>query len=395
MKRIVLVVLFFTAILAGFAQKSMRQTASNYLRAGELDKALTAINECIQDPSTAQDARAWFIRGSIYLEISNSKDEKYKALDPDPVTKSLDSFKKATEFDTKKEYTDDISAKLNWLRNNYFNQAVDAYNRKSYKEAMNDFEQGAAAMAIINMPDTLSLFYAAACATMANEKEKAKQYYTDLIKYDSKTVTVYTGLSDIYRSDKDSTNALKVIRDAQKKFPNDLKLLLSETNVYLTFNDTGKALKNLKLAIERDPGNQTVYFAMGTIYDNMSNDSTRTEAARAEAFQNAIDAYKQAISLKADYFDANYNLGALYVNKAATINDVANKLPLDAEAQFNQMKAEADKYLGLATPYLEKASELEPTDMNTLYSLKQIYARQNNVEKLKEVNAKIDAIQKK
>ncbi len=395
MKRIVLVMVFMMAITAVFAQKSMRQTASNYLKSGELDKALTAINECIQDPSTAQDARAWFIRGNIYLEISNSKDEKYKALDPDPITKALDSYKKANEYDTKKEYTEDIFQKLNWQRNNYFNAAVDAYNKKSYKEAMQDFENAAAALSIVNVPDTLSLFYAAACAGLANDKEKAKQYFIQLIKLNYNSPAVYIALSDIYRNEKDSTNALKIIREGQKRYPGDLKLLLGETNVYLTFNNTDKALKYLKYAIDKDSTNATVFFALGTIYDNLSNDTTKTEAQRSETFQQAINAYQKALQLNTEYFDANYNLGALYVNKAAGINDVANKLPLDAEAQYNKLKAEADALLEKATPYLEKASELQPTDLNTLYSLKQIYARENKVDKLKEVNAKLDALQKK
>ena len=30
----------------------------------------------------------------------------------------------------------------------------------------------------------------------------------------------------------------------------------------------------------------------------------------------AIEAYKKALAVKADYFDANYNLGALYFNQA-------------------------------------------------------------------------------
>ena len=72
---------------------------------------MESINQCIQDPSTATDAKAWFIRGNIYLEIANSTDEKYKALDPNALQQALDSYKKATEFDQKKEYTEDIFCK--------------------------------------------------------------------------------------------------------------------------------------------------------------------------------------------------------------------------------------------------------------------------------------------
>jgi hypothetical protein len=46
-------------------------------------------------------------------------------------------------------------------------------------------------------------------------------------------------------------------------------------------------------------------------------------------------------------------------------------------------------------PYLEKATELQPGDVNTLVSLKQIYARTNKTDKVKAVQEKINAAQKK
>ena len=395
MKRISLLLVLVTAMTLGFAQKNVRQTASNFLKEGKLDKAMEAINQCIQDPSTATDAKAWFIRGNIYLEMANTKDEKYKSLDPNPLKQALDSYKKATEYDTKKEYAEDIFAKVNWQRNNYFNQAVDNYNKKLYKDAMLAFENGAYALASINVPDTISLFYAAACAGMAEENAKAKEYYIELLKQNAKSTTIYISLSDLYRQDKDSAGALRVVREGQKLYPNDLKLFLAETNIYLTFGNTQKALSNLKTATEKDSTNATVFFALGTIYDNLSSDTSRSEKARSESFELAIKAYKSAMKLNPNYFEPNYNIGALYVNKAASINDEANKLPLDADVQFKKLKAEADNYLELATPYLEKASEILPTDINTLISLKQIYSRSNKKDKLIIVNEKIAALQKK
>ena len=395
MKKPLLLAILLLTITLSFGQKNVRQTASNFLKEGKLDKAMETINQCILDPSTATDAKSWFIRGNIYLEIANSTDEKYKALDPNALQQALDSYKKATGFDQKKEYAEDIFAKVNWQRNNYFNQAVDNYNKKKYTEAMLAFEYGANALSSINIMDTISLFYAAACAGLANDQVKAKQYYIELLKQGAKSSTIYISLSDIYRQEKDSSGALKVVRDGLKLYPNDLKLFLTETNIYLTFGDTKKALRNLKLASEKDTSNQTVFFALGTIYDNISNDTVYTTSVREEAFNSAIDAYKRAIKLSPVYFEPNYNIGALYVNKAATINDQANKLPLDADAEFKKLKAEADGYLEKATPYLETASEIQPNDINTLYSLKQIYSRLNKPEKLKAVNEKISGLQKK
>ena len=129
--------------------------------------------------------------------------------------------------------------------------------------------------------------------------------------------------------------------------------------------------------------------------NNISNDTTKSPAQRAAAFDNAIGAYTKSIRLNPEYFEGNYNLGALYVNKAASINDEATKLPLEETAKFDKLKKEADSYLEKALPYLEKATELQPADINTLFTLKQIYSRTNKPDKVKSVQEKINAIQKK
>ena len=395
MKKIALTLVLVAAITIAFGQSNVRQTASNYLKDGKLDKAMEAINTCVQDPSTAQDAKSWFLRGNIYLEISNTKDEKFKSLSPDPLTISLDSYKKAIEYDPKQKYYEDILAKLNWQRNNYYNAGVESFNQRNYKDAMLNFGKGADVIEIANTSDTLSLMNAATCAQLANEKDYAKQYYLKLLKGNYKSASLYISLADIYRQDNDSVNALKYIRIGLSEYPNDLRVFLTETNIYLTFGQTNKALKNLQLAMEKDSANASVAFALGTIYDNLSNDSTKTTDFRFSSFENAVKAYSQAIALNQEYFEPNYNLGAIFVNKAASVNDEANKLPYDATAQFEKLKKEADGYLEKALPYLEKAAELQPGDMNALYSLKQIYSRTGQKDKVKEVNDKINAAQQK
>ena len=394
MKKFALILVMVASVAIAFGQKNIRQSASNYLKSGKLDKALEAINACVLDPSTASDAKAWFIRGNIYLELANTKDENYRKLDADPLSKSLESYKKAIEFDPKKEYYEDIVAKLNWQRNNYYNEAVENYNNKLYKDAMMNFGRSAEVLELANIQDTTAILNAAACATLANEKEASKGYYIKLLKANYKSPTVFITLSDLYRQDKDSVNALKYVQMGQQVYPSDIRIFLAETNVYLTFNNTGKALKNLKLALAQDSTNYSVAFALGTIYDNLSNDTLKSAEFRQEAFSNAIAAYKNSIRLNPNYFEGNYNLGALYVNKAASINDEANKLPLDANAKFDKLSKEANEYLGFALPYLEKAIEMQPNDANTLYTLKQIYTRTNQPAKVKAIQEKLNSLPK-
>ena len=396
-------VMVFTVAMA-FGQRNVTQTASNQLRGGKLDKALEAINQSINDPSTAQDAKTWFLRGNIYLEIANSQEEKYASLDPDALSKAIGSYEKAIEYDTKKKFYEDIFAKLNWQRNNLYNAAVDAYNQATtaastelaeehYWAAMNYFAGAVDVIAVADLADTVAMLNTAYCATLAKDYENAKKYYLMLLENNYKTPAIYVSLSDIYREGEDQENALKIIQDGKETFPNDPTVFLGETSVFLTFNMTDQALMNLLAYIEKDTLNPSVYYALGTIYNKIVDDTTITDVAvKKEAFAKSAEAYKYALGLNPEYFDAYYNFGALYVSEAAQIDDAANALPLDEVAEYDRLKGEANNYLESAAPYLEKAVSMQPNDLFVLQTLKQIYARTKNKEKLKEVNAKIAEI---
>jgi len=395
MKKILFVLVLVFSITLTYGQKNVRQTASNLLKDGKLDKALETINQCLQDATTAQDAKAWFIKGNIYLEIANSKDEKYKSLDPQPLQKALEAYKKAVEYDPKKDYYDDILAKLTWQHNNYYNAAVDSYNKKAYKDAMQNFEDAASTLSIANVPDTVSLLYAAFNANLAGEKEKQKQYYIDLLKGGAKSVVIYATLADLYRIDKDSANALKVIRLGQKKYPNNLQLTLSESNVYIFFNDVPKALSTLNIAAQKDSTNYLVFNAIGINYQKIYEDTLKPQAIRSEAYKKSEAAYLKAISLKSDFYDVQLNIASLYFNSAVPIALKANGLPLDAKEEYDKLTAQANAYYRLALPFLTRADQLEPNDLNSLNSLRQIYSSLGDAANLKIIQGRILELRKK
>jgi tetratricopeptide (TPR) repeat protein len=395
MKKILFVLVLVFSITLTFGQKNVRQTASNFLKDGKLDKALETINICLQDATTAQDAKAWFIKGNIYLEIANSKDEKFKSLDPQPLQKALEAYKKAIEYDPKKDYYDDIFAKLTWQHNNYYNAAVDSYNRKSYKEAMQNFEDAASTLSIANVPDTISLLYAAFNANLAGEKEKQKQYYIDLLKGGAKSVVIYATLADLYRIDKDSASALKIIRLGKKLYPNNLQMTLSESNVYIFFNDVPKALSTLTIAAEKDSTNYLVFNAIGINYQKICEDTLKPAAIRSDAYKKAETAYLKAIKLKSDFYDVQLNIASLYFNSAVPIALKANGLPLDAKEEYDKLTNQANAYYKLALPYLVRADELEPNDMNSLNSLRQIYSSLGDAANLKIIQGRILDLRKK
>jgi tetratricopeptide (TPR) repeat protein len=356
MKRLIILLAMLISITMVKAQVSERTSAWNYLNKGKLDKAKASIDKCIAHESTMADAKTWFYRGNIYLSIRLSEDTAYRKLEPNALQVSYDSYTKAISLDTKKEYLDDINQRLMIVGEQFYNIGVENQN--------------------LGKADTLDMYNVAFVAEMANDLPKAKQYYQELIKINYKQPLIYASLSNIYRTEKDTAMALQIIQRGRTMYPDDFSLLITETNIYLAKNDIVAAQKNLNQAIEKDPTNPTIYFAVGTTYDQMGR------------VEDAEKAYLKAIELKPDMFDAIYNLGALYFNQGVKIFEEADKL-----TDMTLYAKEKEKYEAAwrkALPQLEKALELMPNDVNTIYSLKQLYARLNMPEKAKIMSERLD-----
>jgi Tfp pilus assembly protein PilF len=403
MKKIILILAIWVMTAAAYSQ-AVVVSAFNYHREGKLDKAKASIDKAITDPKAVLSAKTWFYRGNIYIDISRSQDSVYKKLDSDALNKAYEAYNKAMELDTKKEYQLDILQRMPLVADGFFNDGASKYNKGMNAFAVNDsssalihfnsavssFESAFKIYEQSGRVDTTTIFYIATSAELGEDFGKAKQALDKLIIMDYPEPSIYSSMGNIcFKQDKDVKKALEYFAIGRKKFPDNLPILLNETNVYLSEGQTEKALENLTLAAKIDESNPTVFFAIGAKYNEIADDTTKTNEVREDSFLKAAVAYKKSVELKPDYFDPNYNMGALYVNKAAAVIEVANKLPLSEQKEFDRLKAEADEYLRNSIPYLEKAHELQPNDRSTLASLKEIYTRLNMLDKLKDVNAKL------
>ncbi|HLN53426.1 MAG TPA: tetratricopeptide repeat protein [Lentimicrobium sp.] len=390
MKKLTVIFIFLFAVVSVFGQgKSQRTTAFNYLRKGQLDKALENIEPTTTDPTTMNDPKTWFYRGNIYLQIHMSDKPEYKSLDPDALTKAYDSYQKMMELDTKKEYYADAIQNLLVISEQLYNQGVEAFTKAAdpaitdkskanelYGVSLQNFEKAAKVAQSFGNVDTLAIFNAALAAQNGQNYQKATEHFNRLIELNFPKPLIYSSLASVYLNSQDTTKAFEIISKGRQKYPQDFDLLIAETNLYLGSRNTEKAMTNLQEAIKTDPLNPTIHYAAGTIYDQMGNKD------------DAEKSYIKAIELNPEYFEANYNLGALYVNKAAEIQNEANKLKL-GDPKYDEMKAQADDILRKSLPYLEKATVLVATDKSTLLALKEIYTRLGMYDKLKEVNSRL------
>ena len=386
MKKLAVLILALFVTAGVNAQQSKVINAYNYLRGGQLDKAKINIDEASKNDQTKSLAKTWFYKGNIYLKIHFAdpvKDKKYKDLDTNAIQIAYDCYQKAIELDK-----DIMNENLNpqmpaigliVIGSEYFNMGVEFYNKKDYVKALELFEKSKKLNETYLGKDTLATFNAALCAVTLKDTKKAKLYLEQLVKMNYKQTTIYTQLSNIYKNEGDTTKAFNILEKGRKQFPNDLNIIIGEINYYLSKGKAKEAQDLLDVAVSKDPNNPNLHFAIGVNMDEVGN------------FTEAEKSYKKAISLKADFFDAYYNLGALYVNSALNKMAEADKLPI-GDPKYDELKKIADGLFAQAVPMLEKAHELNPKDKNTLISLKQLYSKLSMFDKVKEVEEKIKAL---
>lgn len=375
MKRIALLLVLAFAVSAGFAQKKDRTSAFNSLRSGKLNKALEYIEKTITDESTMNDAKTWYYRGQIYLQIALTDKPEYKALAENPLQTAYESYKKALSLPDVKEFMADIMTNMNVVAENFYNKGVASYNDKEYSASMSNFLKAADVKNEIGVIDTTAMLNAVQAADLAKLPNEALKINQRMLDANIQKPGIYSAMVSEYLTTGDTATATATAAKGRSLFPADLVLLFAETNIYLFTGKNEKALENLNVALERDPTNITVLFNLGIQYDKLGRMS------------EAEKVYKKALEVKPDYFDAIYNLGALFVNNAAKLMGEANAIPVDKVKEYDAKKAEADAELEKALPYLEQAHQMDPADRNTIATLKEIYARKNMLDKVKEMDA--------
>jgi tetratricopeptide (TPR) repeat protein len=401
MKRILIGCILIFAFFVARSQSVNTQTAYNFLkeatRAKTTDEKLKKLAEAkkyIDDASanaeTSNDSKTWFYKALVYINL-------YRVTPSDSLLFSiaLESFKKAYTLDTKQKFTEEIRVNVDTLRQNLYQKGVDKFNQRKFEESMYQIERAANLFYILNLTDTTLLLTAAVAAERANRPDKARDYYIAVLKAGKNSPDIYFGLTVFYTKLQDKKNAYDIIKKGRDLYPKNQDLIKAETNMYLAFGEDDKALEQLKVIAKEDTANPSVFYALGTLYNKIFNDTSKTKEVRMVMLDNAVFAYDKAIAINPNYFEPFFNLGILYNNVAAEILLKANNLPNDATAEYDKLKTEADSYLAKALPYLEKASELNPTDIDTLMALKQIYVRLKMTDKAKAINEKIANLQKK
>jgi tetratricopeptide (TPR) repeat protein len=347
-----------------------------------LKEAKEYIDEAYNNESTSNEAKMWNYRAPIYLEIALKKPE----LDENAIIKATDAHLKCLQKGKKdriivRKWTskEDILAGLIQCGYKLFNLGIDTYNEGDYRKSLTYYEK---IFAIVpfdeeeqlkrgNITKETILYNSYFSSNKLKDDSKSKELLQKLIDINFNEPAIYIHMSDIFKRENNIEKTIEYLNLGRDMFDDDQSLINTEINLYIELGRTSELVSKLGEAINLDPENSLLYFNRATIYDQEGQ------------LENAEKDYLIAIELDPTSFGSNYNLGALFFNKAVELNNSANSTSDDKK--YKSLKKQADNFFDKALPYLESAYTLNSKDKNTLLSLKQLYYMKGDYKKSDEM----------
>lgn len=380
-----------------------------------LNEALSTISDVFTTPEAQADADAWNTKGQIFNEIASAEmikydmDSKmggsYKLATPDAGLQAMAAFKKAIETSIKKSQVKDALEGLKQTENHTNNIGIVFFQMQDWPQAYKNLNASYEIHKLLKNNETPSrlnsedvlkdhLFYTAVAAYYGENSAEAEELFSMLYTMGSTESLVFEGLFTL-TVEKDETKAMEILEAGRKANPDDSGLLFAEINYYLKAGKLQVLTNKLKAAIAKEPDNVSVYTTLGNVYDQL-NQQERQAGNDDQAdmyFNEAFSYFNQALEKDESNFDATYSLGALYYNKAAgmtsKLNELSNDFSSAGTKKYNALKAEMDGYFQKALPFFQKAEQIDPSDLNTMIALREIYARSGELDKAEEYKKKI------
>jgi len=343
------------------AQPSNVVNAYSYLSNNELDKAKEAIDKAVVHEKTSVKSKTWKFSGDIYYALLSTQKPNYRDLHENPGKVSFESYKMALKLDQEGPYVSEIEGKLRIIQNVLLNNGVALFNERNYDLAFELFETSVNIAGHFNQNDSLAMFNCALASERGGKADQAISWYKKCMDIDYRGADCCGFIIFILQQEGRLEELNTQIQTCRAKYPDNQNLVINELNFFLGQGQHDKAEQSLKEAIQNDPNNPVLHFSLGTIYENLGK------------LEESKSSYEKALELNPDYFDANYNFGAWYFNQGVEINNRANDIVDNAE--YEKVKKEADEMFKKGLTYLEKAHSLRKDDINTMNSLKALYAR--------------------
>ncbi len=410
--------------MSNFAQKDQIKAAEKALKSGNSAEAISVLSQAESTLGAATDAEKaqyYYVKGNAHLDMSTKKMDLTKNLSA--AAKAYQEVLSVEKTSGKSKYTAQAQAAIADVKNQMINAAVDAGKAEDYATASKLLYQSYE----LDKTDLEKLYYAGNYALNGKDYDTALSYYEELKKqnYSGEGISYYAknavndqeeffGSSPASKTDRDTKVRLKLysnprdekipskkgeilknialilvqqgkineakqaLAEARLANPDDTAIAMTEANVYLELNDFTMYKKIVSEILEKNPNDADLLYNLGVI-------ASKTNAAEAEAY------YKKAIEIKADYTSAYLNLAILKLDADKKIIEEMNKLGNSEKdnKRYEVLKKQRTDMFNAALPFLEKAYELEPNNVDVGTTLLNVYGALEMTDKKKALKAKL------
>ena len=200
---------------------------------------------------------------------------------------------------------------------------------------------------------------------------------------ESKLPEIIKNIALIYVQQKRNDLAFGAIKDARAVNPLDVGLILTEANLYIQLGDKKKFVDLMKEAIMKDPNNHILYFNLGVITAEQGDRVT------------ARSYYENAIELDPSYSASYLNLAALILDGESDLVDKMNSLgnSRSDNIKYKQLQKQREDLFLEAVPILEQLIEIDPSNVEALNTLKNIFGTIGDAINFKKMKEKLEVLE--
>ena len=348
------------------AQNSVGKLQVSIINKEDAKKQLAVIGEGIKavelaekDNKTKNWPETWAIKAylSSYIAIIDNEvnADKYNSLANEALQKAiaLDKYQSNTSLIKAATYNVNIKKQIDGNKLYLQNDFTNAFN---LLKQVSDY-----------LPtDTTLAVNTGICAQNIQSYNEALDYFKRAKDNGVKNPIVYQNMANIYASKFESELALKTLEDGLKVNAYHPFLTTDYINLLLDNEKYDKAIKIIEGSIATEKRSKLLLFLYGYLQQSQFNNNGTAELA-----------YKKALDIDQNYFDALYQLGLVYVN-------VAN------EALKAKDNKKFTSNINRAEFILQRAHEINLNDRNTIQLLIEIYTRKNRLDKVQDLKRKLN-----
>ena len=403
MKKLTIVLALSAIAFSASAQSLNVSSAFQDMKRGYLNKAKDEIDKACQHEDTKEDAKTWCYKGLIYTRIggeAQNPKSKFKNLAPDWAEQAYDAALECKRLDTKNEYAETNNSVFGFVGNEYYNRARASYDKKEYADAMLMAEKSIEMFNNAGQGQYAgdAMFIAGLSASANRDTANIKKYFNLLMRKKTDKDYVYNSLFNIYKTEGNIDQAMKVAANYRKACKDNYKAYLLEAEGYLLNKNLEKGKEIINQALELTKNEVEIYpdlLAASAVLLEQTGD-----------FEGAEAKYNESLTLKPTQFTANYNMGKMFYNRAVDKLTAANDVPPDDETGlYDRLLDESKALFRQAITYLEKSVQYidniqnadeqavqKPNLVNALKALGTAYARVEMYEESKVANSRLQSL---